>query len=239
MPNLFFIADLHLSQNTPSTFTQLQHFLDHIAHNADGLYILGDLFEAWVGDDDDCPFVAQVQSTLKAYAEHTPIYFMHGNRDFILGPDWAQKAHITLLDDPTPLTIDGHTYLLSHGDALCTDDEAYQAFRLQARNPAWQQAMLAQPLAVRKALAAKIRQQSEHDKQGKADYIMDVNTNAVHQLLQTHSYPTLIHGHTHRPAQHTHTIDDHTCLRLVLPDWHDTQGGYARLDATGLKLSFF
>lgn len=217
-----FISDLHLCEERPGTVRAFLAFLQGPARSADALYILGDLFEYWAGDDEDAALAALVAGALRARSEAgTRLFFIAGNRDFLLGPEFASQCAMTRLADPTTIDLDGHRVLLSHGDALCTDDASYQTFRRQVREPAWQQAFLARPLAERKQLIAAVRQNSMLAKQGKDTGIMDVNEDAVASLLRSHGYPLLIHGHTHRPARHLHIVDDRCCERWVLSDWHD------------------
>ncbi len=221
LPALF-IADLHLSEDQPDTVAAFLAFLAGPARSAGSLFILGDLFEYWAGDDDlDAPFNRRIGNALGALAAHgTAVYFMTGNRDLLAGTAFADTAGLRLLDDPSRVLLGATPALLSHGDALCTDDLAYQAYRRQVRDPAWQAGFLAQPLAARKAFIESLRQQSETAKREKAMTIMDVNADAIAALLRAHDYPVLIHGHTHRPAQHLHQVDEHTCTRWVLADWH-------------------
>jgi len=217
-----FISDLHLSEDAPVTVEAFFAFLAGPARNAQALYILGDLFEYWAGDDDDTPLSARVAAALAALnREGVRTFFMAGNRDFLLGETYARRAALELLTDPILLALDGKPILLNHGDALCTDDLAYQAFRTQVRDPQWQHAFLQQPLAERKRIIEGLRQHSIAAKQEKTADIMDVNDDAVNTLLREHGYPTLIHGHTHRPARHLHQIDGRECERWVLSDWHD------------------
>ncbi|MCB5186583.1 UDP-2,3-diacylglucosamine diphosphatase [Methylobacillus caricis] len=230
-----FISDLHLCSSRPAITAQFLEFLQHIASQAEALYILGDFFEYWAGDDD----LAQHQTIIRALHtlvdKGTHTFFMHGNRDFLIGNDFAKAAGITLLEDPTLLEIYGKRILLSHGDALCTDDVAYQAFRQQVRNHDWQQAFLQQTLASRKAQIEALRKRSEEEKSGKQENIMDVNQDAVHALIRQFEYPqVLIHGHTHRPALHKLVVDGHEVERWVLGDWYD-QGSCLRLDHSGLS----
>lgn len=216
-----FISDLHLCDDRPETIRAFRHFVDGPARGANALYILGDLFEHWVGDDDLTPLgtlVADALATLAAGG--TTVHFMAGNRDFLLGQAYARRARLTLLPDPALVVLDGQPLLLSHGDILCTDDHAYQQFRQQVRDPQWQRAFLARPLPERKHFAAEMRRQSALANAGKPAQIMDVNADAVTELVRAHGYPTLIHGHTHRPARHLHVVDHHDCVRWVLADWH-------------------
>jgi UDP-2,3-diacylglucosamine hydrolase len=219
-----FISDLHLAEERPALTAIFEAFLQGPCRKAEALYILGDLFEYWAGDDDgDAPLNGRVAQALAAAAERElAIHFMAGNRDFLLGPAYARRARMTLLPDPSELMVHGLRLLLMHGDSLCTDDAAYQTYRRQVREPAYQAAFLAQPLAARRAFIEQLRQKSEAAKREKAAEIMDVNAEAVAQTLRQHDYPVLIHGHTHRPAHHRLEVDGHACERWVLADWHDS-----------------
>lgn len=230
-----FISDLHLCTSRPAITELFIEFLRATAAKAEALYILGDLFEYWAGDDDlNDPHHGSIIVALKTLASSgTRIFFMHGNRDFLLGHGFAEAAGITLLTDPTLLNLYGKRVLLSHGDVLCTDDTAYQEFRSQVRSSAWQQAFLDQSLAERKAQIEILRSRSELEKSHKSMGIMDVNAEAVHQLIRAHDYPELlIHGHTHRPALHNLEFDGNVCQRWVLGDWYE-QGSCLRLDDSG------
>ena len=233
MPTLF-ISDLHLAPERPQITEQFLRFTRSTAAGADALYILGDLFEYWVGDDDlEDPLNGMVSSALSALvAAGTAVFLMRGNRDVLLGSDFATRCRATLLDDPVLVNLYGTPTLLSHGDALCTDDVDYQRFRLYARDPGNQQKFLAQSLEARREQMRGMRAQSETSKQQKTEAIMDVAPAAVEALLRQHGYPRLIHGHTHRPARHSHAVDGQTCERWVLNDWYDS-GGYLRCDAAG------
>jgi UDP-2,3-diacylglucosamine hydrolase len=228
MRPIFFISDLHLCAERPRIARLFERFTAEIAPGADALYILGDLFEYWIGDDQlDGDSLARdvAQQLSRLAAGGTKIFFMHGNRDFLVGERFSRAASLTLLTDPTSIDIGGETVLLLHGDTLCTDDVSYQTFRAQVRNPAWQRDILAKPTAERAALAQSIRAQSDVAKSLKPETIMDVNADAVAKAFRDHRFPVMVHGHTHRPAKHTHSIDGHTCARWVLQDWH-TFGGY-------------
>lgn len=220
----FFISDLHLSEDQPDTVAAFLAFLQGPARTAGSLFILGDLFEYWAGDDDlDTPFNRAICTALRELADHgVQVFFMTGNRDLLAGAHFAGEAGAGLLPDPCLASFGADTppLLLSHGDALCTDDVAYQAYRRQVRDPAWQAGFLAQPLAARKAFIEGLRTKSEAAKREKAMDIMDVNAEAVARLLRDRGYPTLVHGHTHRPARHELSIDGRTCVRWVLADWH-------------------
>ena len=190
-----------------------------------------------MGDDDTAsPLHAETASRIKDLSDSgVPVFFMHGNRDFLLASRYAEQAGMTLIADPTRIDLYGTPTLLMHGDTLCTDDTAYLAFRKQVRAPDWQRNFLTQPLAARKTMARQMRMQSEVAKQGKADEIMDVNAFEVAHVLRAHKHPRLIHGHTHRPAHHTHQVDGHDCERWVLPDWY-ARWGYVACDEAGCEL---
>ena len=211
-----FISDLHLQASEPATVAAFQHYLQTTP--ADALFILGDLFEVWVGDDamdEPGSFEAEGCAALSAASQRLPLYFMHGNRDFLAGPAFLQRTGMAGLADPTVLVFDGQRIVLSHGDLLCLDDVDYQRFRVQARSSAWQQAFLAQPLATRRAQARGIRQESEAKKQSGTTYA-DLDGPATIDWLQAAGASTLVHGHTHRPAQHALAPG---LTRVVLSDW--------------------
>lgn len=231
-----FISDLHLTPERPAINRLFSGFLEGTAVQADSLYVLGDLFEYWAGDDDlDDPFNREVCRALrKLSAGGTALYFMHGNRDFLMGDAFAQACGGKLIADPHLIKLYGTPTLLTHGDALCTLDSDYQAFRNKVRNPAWAQQFLAQPLAARKAAIIELRAQSEAKKGHKPAEIMDVTPAAVEEMLRQYHYPRLIHGHTHRAARHFHMVDGKSCERWVLNDWYQG-GGYLRCDANGCE----
>lgn len=232
-----FIADLHLSEERPSATGRFFHFLDHAATGADALYILGDLFEYWVGDDDlNNPLARVTAGKLKALADSgTLVYFMHGNRDFLIAQRYAAECGMTLATDPLVVDLYGTPTLLTHGDLLCTDDTRYQQFRKWVRKPHVQNMLLRLPLRVRHVLAGSARKGSEQAKAGKSYEIMDVNQNAVLQAFAEHGVTRMIHGHTHRPAKHELTLSGKTFERWVLPDWHDV-GGYLTCTEEGCTL---
>ncbi len=216
---LLFISDLHLEPARPEITGALVSLLRNQARDAEALYILGDLVEAWIGDDDDAPLALQVATELRSLSDSgTTIHFQHGNRDFLLGEQCAARCGMQLLPEEHVIEHEGERILLLHGDTLCTDDVEYQRFRVQSRNPAWQAAMLAQPLAARRALAAQARTASAAHTSTTAMAIMDVNEEAVAAAMRTHNVRRIIHGHTHRPA--THDYPDGT-QRIVLAPWHD------------------
>ncbi len=219
---------------------EFQHFVTEFASKAESLFVLGDLFEYWAGDDDlDDVFHAQVIETLASLTRHhTKVYLLHGNRDLLMGEVLAKACHATLLDDPTLMDLYGMPTLLSHGDTLCTDDVDYLRYRDQMHDAKFQKDFLAKPLAERKVFIEQLRHRSTAAKQIKDSAIMDVNDEAVAALLREYHYPRLIHGHTHRPARHVHIVDSHACERWVLGDW-DQQGSALRVDAQGCKVILF
>jgi len=225
---ILFISDLHLCEARPQINALFTRFVEEIARDAEALYILGDLFEYWIGDDqlDHDPLARRVAALLaKMAGRGTRIFFMHGNRDFLIGERFATEAQLTLLPDPSLIMPGPRQIVLMHGDTLCTDDFAYQQFRAQVRDPLWQAEILAKPYAERAELAQSIRSRSDVEKLLKADAIMDVNTTAVAETFEKYAFPVMIHGHTHRPARHELTVNGHVCTRWVLQDWHD-RGGY-------------
>lgn len=230
-----FVSDLHLTAERTTVNARFAAFLADTARTrVTALFILGDLFEYWIGDDDLAdPFAAGIAGLLHQLATSgTRIFFIAGNRDFLLGDDFFHASKMQRLDDAEKLGAGDTVILLMHGDTLCTDDTTYQAFRAQVRDSAWQKGFLAQPLAARKAAIEKVRMQSEKDKSHKSEAIMDVAPAAVEQALREHHYPRLIHGHTHRPAKHLHTLDGKNCERWVLSDWYQ-HGEYLRCDESG------
>jgi UDP-2,3-diacylglucosamine hydrolase len=210
------ISDLHLEESRPELTEAFLAFLARETPSASALYILGDFFNVWLGDDDDRPLNASITTALAQYAgEGLTIFLLHGNRDFILGETFARAAGATLLQGPTVISADRQRYLLLHGDELCTLDTDYQKFRSMVRNPTWQQQFLAQPLAARRAFAEQARATSKDMNSNKAADIMDVTPSEVEKLLADHAWPVMIHGHTHRPA--IHLVG--TTRRIVLGDW--------------------
>ncbi|HAF44135.1 MAG: UDP-2,3-diacylglucosamine diphosphatase [Sideroxydans sp. GWF2_59_14] len=237
MSHSLFISDLHLSTDHPHSTEMFLRFASDVAPGAEALYILGDLFEYWAGDDDLGDLFHQgICDALRGLdARGTRIYIMHGNRDFLMDNELASACNATLLDDPTLLDLYGTPTLLTHGDMLCTDDAEYQQFRALVRNSDWQARFLAQPLAQRKTLIEQMRMQSRNEKQTKSMDIMDVNGDAVDALLRRYQYPRLIHGHTHRPARHLHQPDGRSCERWVLGDWDAGRASILRCDAEGIR----
>jgi UDP-2,3-diacylglucosamine hydrolase len=232
-----FISDLHLCPSRPQIGRLFFEFLSGPAREADALYILGDLFEYWAGDDDlGDPFNASICAALRSLSgAGVPLAFMSGNRDFLAGEAFAREAGLRILPEPALVEVAGTATLLMHGDTLCTDDAAYQAFRAEVRSSEWRQAFLALPLLQRKAQIEALRRESEAQKRIKPMDIMDANPDAVLQGLTFHRCTRLIHGHTHRPALHRLQIEGRACERWVLPDWYE-KGGYLSCDEDGCKL---
>lgn len=234
-----FASDVHLHPSLPKTTQAFFSFLSRHAVHANKLYLLGDLFEYWAGDDDlQTPFNRQVARELGNVAEAgVEIFWIAGNRDFLIGERFASEAKLTLLPDPFIAQIGTHDIVLTHGDALCTDDVSYMAFRDQVRNQAWQKAFLAKPLEERKSIIEGLRSGSKEAQRMKAADIMDVNAQAVAELFRSSKTSLMVHGHTHRPAAHAITLDGRQHLRFVLPDWdYDVdppRGGWIGVDRAG------
>lgn len=217
-----FISDLHLDSSRQGITDLFLKFLQDDAAKAEALYILGDFFEAWVGDDDDDLHHARVMEGLAALTRAgVPVRLMHGNRDFLIGREFLRRTGATLLPEPTVLDLYGLPTLLMHGDTLCTDDKEYQMVRRMLRDPAWQKEYLAKPLTERRAIAAHAREESKKHTAGKAEYIMDVNQGAVERVMREHGVRRLIHGHTHRPAVHHFKADGRDMERVVMGDWYE------------------
>ena len=215
-----FISDLHLEESRPDITEAFLGFLDGKASGVDQLYILGDFFEAWIGDDERTPLQEQIATALRKLRDSgTRIFLMHGNRDFLIGQDFCDRAGATLLDDPTVIDLYGTPTLLMHGDSLCTADVEYQKFRANMRNPQWQQMILQRPLKDRQQMARQLREISMAKNQGKEEFIMDVTPEEVVKDLEKHGVQRMIHGHTHRPAVHELTANGSPAKRIVLGDW--------------------
>jgi len=231
-----FISDLHLCASRPGINDAFMQFMQHTASKAKALYILGDLFEYWAGDDDvEDVFHQQIINGFKKLSDSgVKVFLMHGNRDFLIADGFCRMAGVTLISDPTMIDLHGKKALLSHGDDLCIDDTAYQQFRTQVRDKQWQAEFLSQPLQVRRKQIEAIRARSEQEKTQKSMAIMDVNAEAVNALLNKYQPDLLIHGHTHRPNRHTIELDGRTVTRWVLGDWYE-QGSYLACDEHGCK----
>jgi UDP-2,3-diacylglucosamine hydrolase len=225
------ISDLHLTEERPEANERFIALLEDKGRAAEALYILGDFFEYWIGDDDlGEPFNAVIAGLLKDLTRRgVPVYLLHGNRDFLIGEGFCAATGARLLPDPTVAEIGGVKTLLVHGDTLCTDDVEYQAWRRKARDPAFQAAFLAKPLDERRQQVQQMRAKSKEVVQEKTAEIMDVNDEAVRQALRSAGVRRLIHGHTHRPGRHAIDVDGERCERWVLPDWYG-RGGYIQVD---------
>jgi UDP-2,3-diacylglucosamine hydrolase len=231
-----FISDLHLDAERPEIADQLKVFLKAEAVDADALYILGDLFESWVGDDDPNPHYATVKVALRTLVSRgVPVYFMHGNRDFAIGDVFAQETGVKILPDPLVAELYGENVLLSHGDAYCTDDVQYQTIRKMTRDPEWLAMILKKPLQERLAFAAQARAASTAHGGAINEKISDVNQRAIERAMLENSVDTMLHGHTHRPGTHRFTLDGEPASRIVLGDWFE-QGSVVRWDQNGPKL---
>ena len=238
-----FISDLHLDAERPAVTELFGAFMQKEATRADALYILGDLFEAWVGDDDPSETGAYVAARIREVADaEVPVFFIRGNRDFLLGDAFARRAGMRILPDPAVVMLYGKPVLLMHGDLLCTGDTAYQAFRAQTRNPAWQAQFLSQPLTARLAFAAQARAASaahqggmkQHDK-AQFETLTDVAPATVEATFAQFGIDTVVHGHTHRPAIHDLAVEGRACQRIVLGDWYE-QGSVLRMEPDAMAL---
>ena len=233
-----FISDLHLNQDRPDITKAFLNFLENTACKAEKLYILGDLFEAWIGDDDQNEFISEIQNALIRINKTTKVLFMHGNRDFLIGPDFASSAGMKILTDPVVEEMFGNPVLLMHGDLLCTEDIDYQKFRKVSRDIKWQKEFLSKPLAERRIIAQNLRGASKEATGKKKEEIMDVSESEVIKMIQESSVSLLIHGHTHRPNSHSIALEKHTAKRIVLGDW-DEYGWYVWMDSNSCELNKF
>lgn len=231
-----FISDLHLSQDRPEITQLFLRFLQGPARQAEALYILGDLFEVWLGDDMVLPDYQTAITELKTLSQTVPLYIMHGNRDFLMREGFEAMTGSRLLGEEVVIDLYGVTTLLMHGDTLCTDDLAYQQFRAMVRNPQWQTELLTRTPAERLELARKYREISKTETQGKEAAIMDVNQGSVEQAMRKHHVQQLIHGHTHRPAMHEFKLNGQVAKRIVLADWYQT-GGMLVCEAGSCRLA--
>ncbi|WP_324723778.1 UDP-2,3-diacylglucosamine diphosphatase [Lelliottia sp. JS-SCA-14] len=231
-----FIADLHLQTEEPAITAGFLRFLRGEALSADALYILGDLFEAWIGDDDPNPLHREIAAAIKALVDSgVPCFFIHGNRDFLIGKGFARESGMTLLPEEKVLDLYGRKVLIMHGDTLCTDDTGYLAFRAKVHTPWIQTLFLALPLFIRNRIAAKMRAGSKAANSSKSMTIMDVNPQAVVDVMEKHRVQWLIHGHTHRPDVHSLTANGEPAHRVVLGAWH-TEGSMVKVTPDGVEL---
>ncbi len=236
MKPVFFISDLHLDPSRPAINNLFLAFLRQRAREASALYILGDLFEAWIGDDDPEPAYQEVKQQLQClHASGVDLYFIAGNRDFLIGEDFSRQTGCRRLPDSTVIDLFGTPALIMHGDSLCTDDREYQQFRAQVRDPQWQRDFLAKPIAERNAIARQLREISQQRTRDKAEYITDVNPDAVREAMTTAGVRRLIHGHTHRPAIHDFQLQQAPAQRMVLGDWYE-QGSLLICEPQGCRL---
>jgi UDP-2,3-diacylglucosamine hydrolase len=232
-----FISDLHLDPSRPHITRLFVEFVETEASKANALYILGDLFEAWIGDDVPGEVGDTVASALAAlHARGAPSFFIHGNRDFLLGDAYARHAHLTLLPDPSLVHIEGQDVLLMHGDVLCTDDAPYQKFRDETRTPHWQRSFLSRPIEERRRFAEQARAESNRYTRLVGDAITDVNADAVRRSFERHATRRIVHGHTHRPFVHRLDAANGTLERIVLGDWYE-QGSVLRIATNHINLS--
>ena len=223
--NRYFISDLHLDETRPQTTALFQSFVEKLKVNdpKTELYILGDLFESWIGDDYENELHNQVKATLKSLTgSGIKVFFLYGNRDFLIGEEFLSETDVELLIDPFLLKSNGETILLTHGDQMCIDDMEYQSFRTIVRNPDWQKDFLNFPISKRLKIAGETKDASKQSKQEKSMDIMDVNEEEVLRVFKQHEVNTMIHGHTHRPMKHELKIDGRLCSRYVLGDWNET-----------------
>jgi len=233
MADTLLVSDLHLSPQRPLGIRLFLNFLQQQAATAQRLFILGDLFDAWIGDDNQAAPIPQIIAALRTLSDSgTELLLMHGNRDFLIGDQFATMCGCTLLADPTVVNLAGTPTLLMHGDLLCTDDTEYQKARHLLRNPAFIADLLSKPIKERIALAAEYRKRSGEATSLKADGIMDVNQGTVEHYLREQGVRQLIHGHTHRPATHRFQLDGTDACRWVLPEWHEDRGGLLRVTST-------
>ena len=215
-----FISDLHLEESRPDITRAFLAFLEQKAAGAKRLYILGDFFEAWIGDDERTPLQEKVAAALRNVSGGgTEIFLMHGNRDFLIGANFCDRAGAALLEDPSVIDLYGTPTLLMHGDSLCTADEEYQKLRVNMRNPQWQKMILQRPLKDRQQMARQLREISMAKNQDKEEFIMDVTPGEVVREMEAHGVQRMIHGHTHRPAEHALTANGQPAKRIVLGDW--------------------
>jgi len=236
---ILLISDLHLEEERPGITRAFLHFLATRACQAEALYILGDFFEVWIGDDAMTPFQQSIADALRALSERgTRIYLMHGNRDFMLGKGFCRAAGCTLLGDPSVVELGGERVLLMHGDSLCTRDEGYMRLRRLLRNPLSLFILRNLPLSIRRKLARKLRNESRAQTRMKASDIIDVTPELIPRVLAEHGVRSLIHGHTHRPATHELEVDGRPARRIVLGDW-DQQGWALQVDESGFQQAPF
>jgi UDP-2,3-diacylglucosamine hydrolase len=233
-----FISDLHLQESRPDITKAFLGFLENTAYKAERLYILGDLFEAWIGDDDQNNLISEIQAALLKTNKTTKIFFLHGNRDFLIGTEFASSSGLEILNDPTIEEMFGNRVLLMHGDLLCIEDHDYQAFRKTSRDAKWQDEFLNKSIEERREIAHKLRTISKEATGIKKEEIMDVSATEVIRIMDESAVNLLIHGHTHRPKSHKITVNDKPAERIVLGDW-DAYGWYLWMDSSSCELKNF
>ena len=231
-----FLSDIHVSDEHPEISEHLKEFLLEEKFKINTIYILGDLFEYWLGDDDPNPSYREIKLLLKNLSQKgISIFFMHGNRDFLIGEKFAEEAGCHILPDPHVMDLFGKKVLMSHGDIFCTDDKEYQSFRNQTRDPAWKESILSKSLRFREEFAKKARLESSKHTSSKKNEIMDVNKDEIIKMYEKYNVDIIIHGHTHRPAIHDIFFNGKNCQRIVLGDWYE-QGSILRCDEAGFDL---
>ena len=233
-----FISDLHLQESRTDITKAFLGFLENTAYKAERLYILGDLFEAWIGDDDQNNLISEIQAALLKTNKTTKIFFLHGNRDFLIGTEFASSSGLEILNDPTIEEMFGNRVLLMHGDLLCIEDHDYQAFRKTSRDAKWQDEFLNKSIEERREIAHKLRTISKEATGIKKEEIMDVSATEVIRTMEESAVNLLIHGHTHRPKSHKITVNNKPAERIVLGDW-DAYGWYLWMDSSSCKLKNF
>jgi UDP-2,3-diacylglucosamine hydrolase len=234
-----FISDIHLSEKHPELTQAFFTFLEESKEACTHLFILGDLFETWIGDDDDLPLYGEIKEALLSFTTNGPkTFFMHGNRDFLIGETFANETGITILPDPYVLDINNQKVVLSHGDSLCTDDTDYMNFRNEVHTEKWQSGFLQKDINERKQIAASLRDDSEEATSKKSDTVTDVNAQAVENFINKHQPDLFIHGHTHRPGVHNIELNNLSSKRIVLGDW-GAKGWYLALDSKDADLKEF
>ena len=233
-----FISDLHLQESRPDITKAFLGFLENTAYKAERLYILGDLFEAWIGDDDQNNFISEIQAALLKTNKTTKIFFLHGNRDFLIGTEFASSSGLEILNDPTIEEMFGNRVLLMHGDLMCIEDHDYQAFRKTSRDAKWQDEFLNKSIEERREIAHNLRAISKEATGIKKEEIMDVSKAEVIRTMEESSINLLIHGHTHRPKSHKIKVNDQPAERIVLGDW-DAYGWYIWMDSSSCELKNF